>query len=60
MYVANISRITAALKVWTSIVASITTSLIRRVVIPVMKYVDTFKTDVILFIGTKRHNMMSH
>jgi hypothetical protein len=60
MYVANISRITAALKVWTSIVASITTSLIGRVVIPVMMYVDTFKTDVILFIGIKRHNMMSH
>jgi hypothetical protein len=60
MYVANISRITAALKVWTSIVASITTSLIGRVVIPVMMYVDTFKTDVIVFIGIKRHNMMSH
>jgi hypothetical protein len=60
MYVANISRITTALKVWTSIVASITTSLIGRVVIPVMMYVDTFKTDVILFIGIKRHNMMSH
>jgi len=58
MYVANISRITAALKVWTNIVASITTSLI--VVIPVMMYVDTFKTDVILFIGIKRHNMTSH
>ena len=60
MYVANISRITTALKVWTSIVANITTSLIGRVVIPVMMYVDTFKTDVILFIGIKRHNMMSH
>jgi hypothetical protein len=41
-------RITSVLKVETDIIASITASTMGRVVILVIMYVETFKTDVIV------------
>ena len=50
----------AVLKVETDIITCITVSLIGWVVILVTMYVDTFKLDVTVFIGIKRHNLMSY
>lgn len=49
----------AALAVVTSDIASITVSTIRPVVILVMMYVETFITEVIVFIDIKHHRMTS-
>ena len=53
-------RITAVLKVETDIITSIGDNLMRRVAILVIMYVKTFKMEVIVFIGIKRHNVTSH
>jgi hypothetical protein len=56
----NKYRITAVLKVETDIITSIGDNLMRRVAILVIMYVKTFKMEVIVFIGIKRHNVTSH
>ena len=50
----SIYRITAVLKVETDII-----TIIGRIVILVIMYFETFKMEVIAFIGTKRHNVTS-
>ena len=51
----NKYRISAVFKVETDIIASI-----GRAAILVIMYVKVFKTGIIVFIGIKRHNVMSH
>jgi hypothetical protein len=50
--VLNIYIITAVLKVEADVIAHITASPTRQAVILVILYVMTFKTDVIVFIGS--------
>jgi hypothetical protein len=50
--------ITAVLKEETSIIASISASLIGRVVMLLIMYVAIFKTGIIVFICIKRHIMI--
>jgi hypothetical protein len=53
----TIYRILLALKVEIDIITNIVSSLIERVVILVIKYVEIFKTDIIVFIGkVMRHH----
>ena len=54
---ADICRITAALKVETDIITSIAASPIGHPVILVIMYVETFKTEVSVMISIKRHNV---
>jgi hypothetical protein len=56
----NRYRIKAVLNVETDIIASITESLTERVVILVIIFVETFKTDIIIFIGNIIFFFMSH
>jgi hypothetical protein len=42
------------------IIISISASLIGRAVILVIMHVETFNTDVIVFIGIKGHDLTSH
>jgi hypothetical protein len=53
----NKYRITTVMKVETDIIA---VSPIGHDLILVIMYVETFKTDVIVFVGIKCHNVMSH
>jgi len=50
------------LKIETDIITSITANSTRTncYTIQVIMYVETFKTDIIVFIGIKRHNATSH
>jgi len=57
LYMYDIYRIMAILKVKTDIITSISASSIGRAVILVITYVETFKMDVIVFIGIKHHNV---
>ena len=52
-------RTMAVLKVETDIITGITVNIIERVVILVIMYVETFKTDVISFIGNVIMGLMS-
>ena len=49
-------EITLVLKVETGIIADIAASQIRRAVILVIMYVETFRTDIIIDVGVKCHN----
>jgi len=53
-------RITVVLKVKTDIITNIAVSPIGWVWILVIMHVETFKTDIIVFISIKHHNVMSH
>jgi hypothetical protein len=50
----------AVLKVEKNVITDISVSSKGRAVILVIMYVETFKTDNILFIGTKCHNVASY
>jgi hypothetical protein len=52
----DICRIMTALMVETVIIACITASPIWQAVILVIMHAETFKNDLIVFIGIKRHN----
>ena len=56
----NIYRIKSVLKVEISIIASITVSLIGQAVVKVIKYVETSKTDIIVFIDSIIMCLLSH
>jgi butyrate kinase len=56
----NIYRITAVLKVETDIITSIAAGLTKQAVILVLKYVEIFKTDVIVFISDVKMCLMSY
>jgi hypothetical protein len=51
---------TQSMKVETNIITSVSVSPMERVVILVIMYVKTFKTDIIDFIGQIRMCLMSH
>ena len=50
----------AALKVETDIITRIVASSIGRAVILMVMFAETFKTNVIVFIGIERYNVTSH
>ena len=56
----TIYRILLALKVEIDIITNIMSNLIERVVILVIKYVEIFKTDIIVFIGNVMMYLTSH
>jgi len=56
----EIYRIIEVLKVKTDTIASIAVSLIWQAVILEKMYGETFKTEVIVFIDVKHHNVTSH
>ena len=47
----QIQTITSVLKLWTDIIASIAASLTGQAVILMIKYVEIFKTGIIVFIS---------
>ena len=53
-------RIMAVMMVETGIISSIAASLIGQVVILAIMFVESFKTDVIFFIGKVIMGLMSH
>jgi hypothetical protein len=58
--IVTIYRILLALKVEIDIITNIMSNLIERVVILVIKYVEIFKTDIIVFIGNVMMYLTSH